>query len=203
MTQQRLTDYRFRLGSWTYLSGMFTILSMFCLGAYAGRTNVFRTQVATRFKVVAKAACVTWFTAAVVAQLSSGPLPILPPQLNKLAMLLQNLSTTAIYVSGILLLFELPAWRVRLAPLSFAGRMALTNYLLQSVLATSIFYGTGLYGKLGSAAGLGIAILIFVFQLVASYLWLERFRFGPVEWLWRWTTYGERPPLRRSAPKPG
>jgi uncharacterized protein len=53
-------------------------------------------------------------------------------------------------------------------------------------------YGLGLYGKMGAEEGLVISCAIFLVQLVASNLWLKRFRFGPAEWLWRTLTYGQR-----------
>jgi uncharacterized protein len=75
------------------------------------------------------------------------------------------------------------------------GRMALTNYLMHSVIATTIFYayGLALYGRVGPAIGLLITAAIYVLQLYLSPWWLARFRFGPVEWLWRAATYLRRP----------
>ena len=73
------------------------------------------------------------------------------------------------------------------------GRMALTNYLMQSVFGILIFYGVGL--GLGAKTGLiyveWIALAVFLFQVLYSCLWLRYFRFGPVEWGWRMLTYGE------------
>ena len=74
-----------------------------------------------------------------------------------------------------------------------AGRMALTNYLMQSVFGILLFYGVGL--SLGAKTGLvhveWIAFAIFLIQMCYSYVWLRYFRFGPVEWGWRLLTYGE------------
>ena len=87
-------------------------------------------------------------------------------------------------------------WMKRwLAP---AGRMALTNYLLQSVVGTLLFYqyGLGLWGQVSRAWQFALVIAAFALQLVFSRWWLSRFRFGPVEWLWRWATYGHRPAMR-------
>jgi uncharacterized protein len=71
------------------------------------------------------------------------------------------------------------------------GRMALSNYILQTVFMVLIFYsfGFGLFGKIGLMTTMGIAILIVIAQLVLSNLWLKHFRFGPLEWLWRSLTY--------------
>ena len=104
------------------------------------------------------------------------------------------------YVSGITLLVQKENWHRRLAPLAPVGRMALTNYILQSVVATLIFYsyGLGLYREFSPLAGLVTTILIFFAQIRFSAWWLERYRFGPMEWLWRTLTYGRLQPLRRN-----
>jgi uncharacterized protein len=79
-----------------------------------------------------------------------------------------------------------------------AGRMALTNYLLQSLVMTWIFsgYGLGFFEQLPRAWQPALALAFFVLQVLASRWWMARFRFGPVEWLWRWTTYGKPPPMQ-------
>jgi Predicted membrane protein len=83
--------------------------------------------------------------------------------------------------------------------LAAVGRTAFTNYLLQTVLATSIFYGhgLGLFGQVSRVEALGVVVAIWGLQVPLSVLWLQRFRYGPVEWIWRWLTYGRREPLVR------
>ena len=87
----------------------------------------------------------------------------------------------------------------RLQTIGTAGKMALSNYLLQSLVCTTIFYsyGFGLFGAVGPSTRVGLTMLIFVTQLVLSGLWLNHFQFGPMEWLWRSLTYGKRQPMRR------
>lgn len=82
-----------------------------------------------------------------------------------------------------------------------AGRMALTNYLLQSLVGTWIFYGhgLGLWGEVGRAGQVAGVLTFFALQVAASHWWLARFHQGPVEWAWRVFTYGRRMPLRREA----
>lgn len=79
------------------------------------------------------------------------------------------------------------------------GRMALSNYLLQSVIGTTVFYGygLGLVDSVGNGFELGYMLVLFAFQIWVSTWWLERFRFGPVEWLWRSLTYWKLQPMRR------
>jgi uncharacterized protein len=80
------------------------------------------------------------------------------------------------------------------------GRMAFTNYLMQSVIFGWVFYGygLGLFGKLGVTSALAIGIGVYILQVVLSAYWLQRFLYGPVEWLWRSAMYGTRQPLWRT-----
>jgi len=102
------------------------------------------------------------------------------------------------YVAAIVLMMRREHWRRKLRPLAATGRMALSNYLFQSLVCTTIFYnyGLGLYGSVGRMAGIGIAVLIYAAQVPLSVWWLRRFRFGPVEWLWRTLAYRKRQPMR-------
>lgn len=78
------------------------------------------------------------------------------------------------------------------------GRLSLTNYLLQSVFGLLIFtpFGLGLFADLSRTELYGLVLLIWILQIVFSTLWLKRFRMGPVEWLWRYATYPDKPQLR-------
>ncbi len=82
--------------------------------------------------------------------------------------------------------------------LAAVGRTAFTNYILQSVLATLIFYGhgLGLFGHLSRVELLGVVVAIWLVQILLSMVWLRYFRFGPIEWVWRMLTYEQRQPIR-------
>jgi uncharacterized protein len=79
------------------------------------------------------------------------------------------------------------------------GRMALTNYLMHSVILTTVFYGygLGLYGSVPRFQQMGFVVAVIALQLIYSSWWLARYRFGPVEWLWRSLTYWQRQPMKR------
>jgi uncharacterized protein len=85
--------------------------------------------------------------------------------------------------------------------LAAVGRMAFTNYILHTVICTTIFYGHGfgLFGKVDRVWQLVIVVAVWALQLALSPLWLERFFFGPLEWLWRCLTYLQWEPLRRTS----
>jgi uncharacterized protein len=73
------------------------------------------------------------------------------------------------------------------------GQMALTNYLMHSLICVVLSYGFGfgLWWRIGAATAMAIAALIIAVQIPLSAMWLSRFRFGPVEWIWRRLTYGQ------------
>lgn len=81
------------------------------------------------------------------------------------------------------------------------GRMAFTNYLMQSLIFCWVFYGYGLgyFGRLGAAETLLFGIIFYACQMALSAWWLRRYRFGPIEWLWRTLMYGVRQPMRALA----
>ncbi len=105
---------------------------------------------------------------------------------------------TAAYIAGIVLLIDRWPTSTLLPPIAAVGRMALTNYLGQSLVATTIFYGygLGLGGEVGRLGTIGISLLIFAGQVLFSFVWLKSFRYGPMEWVWRSLTYGKRQPMR-------
>jgi uncharacterized protein len=91
-------------------------------------------------------------------------------------------------------------WALR--PVEAVGRMALTNYLMQSVICTTIFYGhgLGLFGRVDRGGQLAFVVAIWTFQLIASLVWLRYFTVGPVEWLTRWLVFRRRPSFLRPSP---
>ena len=103
------------------------------------------------------------------------------------------------YISGLALIFLNGNWRRYLMPFAAVGRTALTNYLAQSVICTLFFYHytTGLYGRIGPALAFVPTIILYGAQVVISNLWLQHYRFGPMEWLWRGMTYGKFPAMQK------
>ncbi|TQV75256.1 DUF418 domain-containing protein [Aliikangiella marina] len=83
--------------------------------------------------------------------------------------------------------------------LQAVGQMAFTNYITQSLICTSLFYGfgLGLFSMLSRFEMVLVAILVLALQMVWSPWWLKKFRFGPLEWLWRSLTYFKLQPMKR------
>ena len=102
------------------------------------------------------------------------------------------------YICFVILLCQDAQWRARLHRFGAVGRTALSNYMLQSVIGTLIFYsyGLGFFGW-GPAILLPLTFVIFAAQMYLSSWWVSRYRFGPVEWVWRRLTYKGPLPMRR------
>jgi uncharacterized protein len=102
------------------------------------------------------------------------------------------------YAATVVLTAQSPRGGAVLAPLASVGRLALTVYLTQTLMFTTLFYGYAFDQafRLGPAAVTAGAVAFFAVQVVACQWWSRRFRFGPVEWLWRALTYLRWPPLR-------
>ena len=133
--------------------------------------------------------------AAVALDWVFNPNPMLPGLVTVSMFTIQSFAIPALslgYVATIVLLWQDERWQRRLMPFSYVGRMALTNYLLQSLICTTIFYsyGLGLYGRVGPILDLVLAIVIYSLQVPFSKWWLSSHRYGPMEWVWRRLTYG-------------
>ncbi len=180
------------------------VLGMFLLGAWFIRSGVM-TQPERHLPIFRKLA---WFGVPIglgLSLVSAGIATTHVRDVNdgvfQVAMglsMLGNLPLCLGYVSVVVLLWQSRA-RALLAPLAATGRMALTNYLGQSVAGTLFFYGYGFgHWGLGRAWQLVFVLVVFGLQVAFSRWWLARYRYGPMEWLWRWATYGQRPAMRLS-----
>jgi uncharacterized protein len=103
------------------------------------------------------------------------------------------------HISVVMLLCKASSLSAITRPLAAVGQMALTNYLMQTIICTTIFYGHGfgLYGSVDRPVMMAVVAGVWAVQLIWSPLWMARFRFGPFEWLWRTLTYWKLQPIRR------
>ncbi len=103
------------------------------------------------------------------------------------------------YASGIVLWFQTKTGFKILSLLQPVGKMAFSNYILQSLVGITVFYGVGLAkgGQLGATAWTIFAVGIFTFQIFISYVWLSYFNYGPLEWIWRSLTYKKWQPMKK------
>jgi len=105
------------------------------------------------------------------------------------------------HVGALMLIYKAGALTWLTSRLGAVGRMALTNYLTHSIVCTTVFYGYGfgVFGHVNRTGLAAIVLLIWIIQMLVSPIWLERFRFGPAEWLWRSLTYWKLQPMVRTA----
>ena len=103
------------------------------------------------------------------------------------------------HIGAVMLLIKTGFVQRLLGRFAAVGRMALTNYLMHSVILTTVFYGygLGLYGEIPRFWQMSFVVAVIALQLSLSPWWLARYRFGPIEWLWRSLTYWQRQPMRR------
>ena len=202
VTLDRLQSWLTSLVSLLYYFG--NIFAMFLLGFYFGRKRIFEDIPAhiPFFKRLCAAGLLigvplnyvftrswvdpTWLSGPYGSMISVGARSFGAPALSMF------------YISGVVLLLQTRGGYARLQPLSYVGKMALSNYITHSVLFTLIFYGYGLgwYGSFGPFTGLLLTILTYLLQIRISKWWFDHYQFGPLEWIWRTLTYGRRQPLR-------
>jgi uncharacterized protein len=170
------------------------------LGVIAGRRNwvrripelmpqIRRVHV---WSLVVGLVCGAVFTLIFQLNRTPGPSPI--KLAGGVAYWISRLSMMIFYVLLIVRLAQRPAWSRAFAPIAAAGRMPLTNYLMQTAICTTLFYGWGfgLWGRVGPAAGIALAVgIFFVVQVPWSRWWLRRHDQGPLERLWSRLTYGK------------
>jgi uncharacterized protein len=188
---------------------IFKLFALFLLGAWAGKLGIFRNIPRYRhyFQLAMWLGLAIGLPGNMLYALDQTTWNIVLPLpagdiLMRMYFVVSDLALTCFYISAITLLHERVPWQRVLAPLATVGRMALTNYVLQSVICTLLFYsyGLGLYALLGPGITFPLAFLIYGLQVLASALWLRHYRAGPLEWVWRSLTYKKLLPLRRTPP---
>lgn len=168
------------------------ILACFLLGLLIGRRGATRTLsdglLLRRTLALSLGVGLPITTAHAVAMLTQ---PAIPAWLAALDTTLGSAALGFAYAAALLLLLRRPAWQKRLEPLSFVGRTSLSNYLFQSLVFTSLYYGYGggLYARVPLSISVSLALAFYVLQVLASRWWLSQHAQGPAEALWRRLTY--------------
>lgn len=103
------------------------------------------------------------------------------------------------YMTSIVLMAQTKIGHKLLQPFTYVGRLSMSNYLLQSIVMTFIFYsyGLGLYGSISYTTGFVLVFAFFMLQIFISKWWVARFQYGPIEYIWRWATYGKKPTFKK------
>lgn len=176
------------------------ILAMFLLGVYAYRIGVFQNP--AQHQVLIRRVMIYGLSFGLIANVifaafakSEADFPPTATGVIGVAAYAYGVPALALGIAAtIVRLWQSGILKRALAILAPVGRMALTNYLLQSVICVILFYGYGfgLFGRFGAARATLIGIAIFAAQIAVSGVWLRLFRYGPMEWIWRQLTYGKR-----------
>jgi uncharacterized protein len=205
ITQQRVQD----ILSFMFIGNLAmapNVLAMFLFGLYFGRRRLFENvnDHLPLFRKLLVWGLILGVTGnlifALLIQSLSRVQPSAPLFLATTGQAIGAPALMLAYMAALTLLNQRAEWQKRLLPLSFMGRLALSNYLSQSILCTLIFYGygLGLFGQVGLAACLVLVLVIYAVQMLISAWWIKRFQFGPAEWVWRSLTYLRLQPMRRS-----
>ncbi|HMK26600.1 MAG TPA: DUF418 domain-containing protein [Chitinophagaceae bacterium] len=178
------------------------VLGMFLIGLYAGRKMIYTNleQYKPLFKQLRKwgfiigipcSMAMAWF------EIDDKGIPKTMGLLDTFFYAASVVPLSLAYVSAICLFWIKTKGNNKWKMLAPVGRMALTNYLMQTILGIIIFYGVGfgLGGDIGPSLFIPIAIGIYILQIIYSNWWFKYFNYGPVEWIWRQLTYWKRLPL--------
>jgi uncharacterized protein len=197
----------YRFGDLVFQSRFFKVLGMFLIGYAFGISGCPRTLLNNNTKYLWITAIIG-FVIGIPTNYVMAKFMETPSNYSRLTMagfyqtLVYALGVAPLalaYVSMLALCYRSKVGNHVMMLLTPVGKMALTNYIGQSLLCIVIFYGIGfgLMGTLGPIAWTVFALIIFTFQIIFSLIWLQYFQFGPLEWLWRTLTYGKIQPMRR------
>ncbi|MBU3821133.1 DUF418 domain-containing protein [Flavobacteriaceae bacterium XHP0103] len=168
-------------------------LGLFILGLYLGKTNFFKTLDSNR-KTILKSLAISTISF-ILFTILKFVLPETGIQELRLGIAIELIETYLnLALSAILILVFIVIYQKKSDLFSLLipyGRMSLTNYVLQALVGVPVFYGfgLGLYNYFGATLSLIFGILFLVFQLYFSKYWLKKYKYGPLEWLWRAITY--------------
>ncbi|WP_438712125.1 DUF418 domain-containing protein [Aquimarina muelleri] len=183
-------------------------LSMFILGIYFGKKNYINSIEIVVKKIKKPILCIAIlsniYRLIFLFILIDHPIyknEIFYPIFTKL-MVVSDIFMGLFYLWIIAWLIRYPIWKKIFIPFTYVGRMALTNYILHSLIGLFIFSSIGLqlYETLSPYETTMLAIAVFTLQVVFSKIWLDYFNYGPLEWIWRCFSYKKILPIKKNKP---
>ena len=194
---QRISDTNYAYSN--AFATIFIIFPLFLLGLFVGKKGIFQ-NIEENLSLIKK----TWILGLTIGltisilsfiwkKMASAESLVIDSGIIAGVSALGNVGICLFIMTSIVLLYRNQKWMLKLKPLAYMGRMALSNYLFQSIVCTTIFYnfGLGLYGKVGTALCFVLTIVIYTTQIYISKYWFKHFQFGPMEWIWKSLTYGK------------
>lgn len=199
VAHQRWQDFFYMLGTEPII--LVAALGIFLMGAGIMRSGRLLDLPAHRnyfFKMMLLCACLAASIVLFASQFHGHPGTSSKGLMEQALMMLGSLPFSLFYLAAIAYCMSFTSGIKYLSVLAPAGKMALTNYLMQSLISSGVFfgYGLGMWGQWGRASLVLFVVLVFVVQVIISHMWLRYFRYGPMEWLWRALTYWTLPPMR-------
>ncbi|MBM7703615.1 DUF418 domain-containing protein [Metabacillus iocasae] len=179
------------------------VLALFLFGLYAGKIGIFE-RINEHQNLLKKVQLVSFLIGILFALLLGSTkanlltFGVYEGSAIQLFTSISGIGLCFFYITTLTLLLRKEVWIKRLRPLGYVGQMALTNYLLQTIICVILFLGFNLYGQMSLTMGTLLCFVIYGLQLFISYKWLQVYQFGPFEWLWRMMTYGSIQPIKRS-----
>lgn len=189
-----------------YGGGFFDIIGLFFLGMALYKWNIITGQRKKKFYWVMLAICypiglaLSYYNLSTTVALKFDWTRMLDKTFIDFYEFRRTLVTLG-HLSLIILLYKYGVFTTLYRWLARVGQMAFTNYLMQSIICTIIFYGYGfaLFGKLQRYQEYYVVGAVWVFQIIFSNIWLHYYRFGPFEWLWRSLTYWKKQPMKKAS----
>ncbi len=199
-----MSGWAYRYGYLLYSNRVPKVLALFLLGFCVGR-NMMYAQLAQHIQLLKKLrfwGLVVGIPMGVLAfyfEIFRKGIPHAEGLVHTAAYALGVVPLSLAYTSVISLYWHRKQGQTRLRYLAPVGQMALTNYLMQTIIGITLYYGVGfdLGGNVGPAIFMPAGLVVYFIQILYSNLWMQYFRFGPMEWLWRQLTYGKRLPIRK------
>lgn len=192
---------------WFYEWDLWDILSMMLIGIALFKRNIFSAEKSYRFYGLMVAAgyiiglSINYYE---IQLILNDNFSFIAFSKSNITYYLGRLAIATGHIGAIMILVKAPVLMWLKRRLAAVGQMALTNYIMHSVICMIVFTGVGfgLFGKLQRYELLFVVMGIWIFQLIASPIWLKHFEFGPIEWLWRRLSYLQKPVFKKKA-QPG
>jgi uncharacterized protein len=188
------TWFQYRYGPWDILSFMFLGMAFFKLRILHGERSI-KFYLLLAFIGYAIGLSFNYYEVSLITKNNFDPLKIYEA---KQTYSIGRLFVTLGHIGFFMLFIKFGILGFLQRSLAGVGRMALSNYLMHSIITSIIFFGFGLYGQLERYELYYVVFSIWIFQLITSPIWLKHFQFGPFEWLWRSLTYGKKQAFRNS-----
>ena len=194
--QQNFRDWTYSNGIFTYIILVFNLLPLFLLGMVTARRKWLH-DVEKNHTFLEKAWLISFI---LFIGIKAGVyLWGNPTWLSMLQDTIGGSASAIFYLTSITLIYRSSFGEKLLQPFTYVGKMSLSNYIFQSIVCFTLFYsaGFGLYGTISPLGSIGIVFAVYLVQIFLSQLYMKRYRFGPLEWVWRRLMYMEKLPNKR------